>query len=87
VVKVFPGRVATPGYFSDVKGPLPHIPLMPTGNVDLDTAPAYFNAGAIAVGVGKALVNPGHLAKGDLGAIRADIARWRSLVDELAAPA
>jgi 2-dehydro-3-deoxyphosphogluconate aldolase / (4S)-4-hydroxy-2-oxoglutarate aldolase len=87
VVKVFPGRVATPGYFSDIKGPLPHIPLMPTGNVDLETTPAYLKAGAIAVGVGKALVNPGHLASGDLDAVRADIARWRALVDELAAPA
>src|SRR5690349_13895776 len=87
VVKVFPGRVATPGYFSDVKGPLPHIPLMPTGNVDLETTPAYLKAGAIAVGVGKALVNPGHLANGDLDAVRADIARWRALVDGLETPA
>ena len=87
VVKVFPGAVATPGYFADVKGPLPHIPLMPTGNVDLDTAPAYLKAGAIAVGVGKALVNPGQVAAGDLDAVRASIARWRQLVDELAAPA
>ena len=55
VVKVFPGRIATPGYFADLAGPLPHIPLMPTGNVDLETAPAYLKAGAIAVGVGKAL--------------------------------
>ena len=86
VVKVFPGRVATPGYFSDVKGPLPHIPLMPTGNVDRETAPAYLKAGAIAVGVGKALIDPGHLADGDLDAVRADIAQWRRLVDELAAP-
>lgn len=86
VVKVFPGRVATPGYFSDVKGPLPHIPLMPTGNVDRETAPAYLKAGAIAVGVGKALINPGHLDDGDLDAVRADIADWRRLVDELAAP-
>lgn len=87
VVKVFPGRVATPGYFSDVKGPLPHIPLMPTGNVDLETTPAYLKAGAIAVGVGKALVNPANLASGDLEAVRADVARWRALVDELATPA
>lgn len=86
VVKVFPGRVATPGYFSDVKGPLPHIPLMPTGNVDRETAPAYLKAGAIAVGVGKALINPGHLHDGDLDAVRADIADWRRLVDEFAAP-
>lgn len=86
VVKVFPGRVATPGYFSDVKGPLPHIPLMPTGNVDRETAPAYLKAGAVAVGVGKALIDPGRLADGDLDAVRADIAQWRRLVDELAAP-
>jgi 2-dehydro-3-deoxyphosphogluconate aldolase/(4S)-4-hydroxy-2-oxoglutarate aldolase len=86
IVKVFPGRVATPGYFSDVKGPLPHIPLMPTGNVGLQTAPAYLKAGAIAVGVGKALIDPGHLASGDLDAVRADIARWRRFVDELDAP-
>jgi 2-dehydro-3-deoxyphosphogluconate aldolase / (4S)-4-hydroxy-2-oxoglutarate aldolase len=86
VVKVFPGRVATPGYFSDLKGPLPHIPLMPTGNVDLETAPMYFKAGAIAVGVGKALVNPGHIRDGNLDAVRADIAHGRRFVDELAAP-
>jgi 2-dehydro-3-deoxyphosphogluconate aldolase/(4S)-4-hydroxy-2-oxoglutarate aldolase len=79
VVKVFPGRVATPGYFQDVAGPLPGIPLMPTGNVDLETAPAYYRAGAIAVGVGKALVNPDHLRAGRFDLIRADVARWRQL--------
>ena len=82
VVKVFPGRVATPGYFADIAGPLPHIPLMPTGNVDLETAPAYYQAGAIAVGVGKALVNPDHLRAGRFDLIRSDVARWRQLATE-----
>ena len=81
VVKVFPGRVATPGYFSDLAGPLPGIPLMPTGNVDLETGPAYLRAGAIAIGVGKALVNPNHLLEGRFDAVRADVDRWRDLVD------
>ncbi len=58
VVKLFPGRVATPGYFSDLRGPLPRVRLMPTGNVDLVTAPEYIAAGAVAVGAGKALVEP-----------------------------
>lgn len=84
VVKVFPGRVATPGYFADLAGPLPGIPLMPTGNVDLETAPAYLRAGAIAVGVGKALVNPQHLAAGRFDAVRSDVKRWRQLVDDVA---
>jgi 2-dehydro-3-deoxyphosphogluconate aldolase/(4S)-4-hydroxy-2-oxoglutarate aldolase len=83
VVKVFPGRVGTPGYFADLAGPLPDIPLMPTGNVDLDTAPAYFSAGAIAVGVGKALVNPEYLRERRFDEIRSDVARWRDLLDGL----
>jgi 2-dehydro-3-deoxyphosphogluconate aldolase / (4S)-4-hydroxy-2-oxoglutarate aldolase len=82
VVKVFPGRVATPGYFADVAGPLPNIPLMPTGNVDLETAPAYLRAGAIAVGVGKALVNPDYLRTGRFDLVRADVARWRELAND-----
>jgi 2-dehydro-3-deoxyphosphogluconate aldolase / (4S)-4-hydroxy-2-oxoglutarate aldolase len=81
VVKVFPGRVATPGYFADLAGPLPDIPLMPTGNVDLETAPAYLRAGAVAVGVGKALVNPAHLQSADFDAVGRDVASWRELVD------
>lgn len=87
VVKVFPGRVATPGYFADVAGPLPHIPLMPTGNVDLETAPAYIRAGAVAVGVGKALVNPEYLRNAQFDMVRSDVAKWRQLADTATAVA
>jgi 2-dehydro-3-deoxyphosphogluconate aldolase/(4S)-4-hydroxy-2-oxoglutarate aldolase len=69
VVKIFPGRVGTPGYFLDLKGPLPHIRMMPTGNVDLKTAPEYIKAGAVAVGVGKALVDAGALKTRQFGTI------------------
>ena len=82
VVKVFPGRVATPGYFADIAGPLPGIPLMPTGGVDEETAPAYIRAGAVAVGVGKSLVDPGLLRAGDYSAVAASVTRWRDLVDQ-----
>jgi 2-dehydro-3-deoxyphosphogluconate aldolase/(4S)-4-hydroxy-2-oxoglutarate aldolase len=57
VVKIFPGRVGTPGYLKDLKGPLPQVRMMPTGNIDTTTAPEYIKAGAVAVGVGKALVD------------------------------
>jgi 2-dehydro-3-deoxyphosphogluconate aldolase / (4S)-4-hydroxy-2-oxoglutarate aldolase len=83
VVKVFPGRVATPGYFADLAGPLPDIRLMPTGNVNLETGPAYLRAGAIALGVGKALVNPDYLAAGRFDAVRSAVAQWRQLIDDV----
>lgn len=65
IIKLFPGRVATPGFFRDVLGPFPGARLMPTGNVDLETAPQYLSAGAVAVGVGKALVDPEAARVGD----------------------
>jgi 2-dehydro-3-deoxyphosphogluconate aldolase / (4S)-4-hydroxy-2-oxoglutarate aldolase len=69
VVKIFPGRVGTPEYFQDIKGPLPQVRMMPTGNVDLVTTPRYIKAGAIAVGVGKALVDPKAVKERRFGSI------------------
>jgi len=56
-VKVFPARSAGgPGFLADVRAPLPHIPLMPTGGVALGDIAAYRAAGAIAVGLGSPLL-------------------------------
>jgi 2-dehydro-3-deoxyphosphogluconate aldolase/(4S)-4-hydroxy-2-oxoglutarate aldolase len=57
VVKVFPATMLGPGYFKDVRGPLPHVRMMPTGGVTLDNAGAWIGAGAVAIGVGSALVD------------------------------
>jgi len=56
VVKVFPANHFGPQYFRDLHGPLPDVRLTPTGGVDLETTPAWIEAGAVAVGVGSALV-------------------------------
>lgn len=56
IVKVFPARALGPAYFKDLLAPLPHLRLMPTGGVNLDNAPAFIRNGAVAVGVGGALV-------------------------------
>ncbi len=58
VIKVFPAGSVGPGYFKYIAGPLPHIPLMPTGGINLENAKEYIQAGAVAVGVGTSLVNP-----------------------------
>ncbi|HKW19206.1 MAG TPA: bifunctional 4-hydroxy-2-oxoglutarate aldolase/2-dehydro-3-deoxy-phosphogluconate aldolase [Terriglobales bacterium] len=56
-VKVFPcGQVGGAKYIKALKGPLPQIPLVPTGGVNLNTAAEFLEAGAEALGVGSELV-------------------------------
>ena len=62
VVKVFPATALGPTFFKDVRGPLPQVKLMPTGGVTLDNAGDWIRAGAIAVGVGTALLDAGAIA-------------------------
>jgi 2-dehydro-3-deoxyphosphogluconate aldolase/(4S)-4-hydroxy-2-oxoglutarate aldolase len=57
-VKIFPASVLGPSFIKDVKGPLGHIPIVPTGGINLENLSAYIQAGAIAVGVGGSLMNP-----------------------------
>ncbi len=64
-VKVFPcSAVGGPTYLKALKAPLPHISLIPTGGVTLDTAASYLRSGAVALGVGSDLVNSTALAEG-----------------------
>src|ERR1700687_3446880 len=56
-VKVFPcGQVGGAKYIKALKGPLPQIPLVPTGGVNLSTAADFIEAGAAALGIGGKLV-------------------------------
>jgi 2-dehydro-3-deoxyphosphogluconate aldolase/(4S)-4-hydroxy-2-oxoglutarate aldolase len=55
-VKLFPAASGGPRHLKDVRAPLPHIPLVPTGGVALDQIADYVAAGAVAVGLGGPLV-------------------------------
>lgn len=69
-VKIFPaGNVGGPKYIKALKGPLPDVPLIPTGGVNLQTAAEFLEAGAAALGIGGELVHPGHLKAGNTEAI------------------
>ena len=57
IVKVFPATTLGPGYLKDVRAPLPQVKLMPTGGVTIDNAGDWIKAGAVAVGVGSALLD------------------------------
>jgi len=64
-VKVFPcGNVGGAKYIKALKGPLPQVPLVPTGGVNLDTAAEFIEAGAAALGVGSELVQTEALKTG-----------------------
>jgi 2-dehydro-3-deoxyphosphogluconate aldolase/(4S)-4-hydroxy-2-oxoglutarate aldolase len=68
IIKVFPA--SSPGYIKNILGPLPHIPLLPTGGVTLENIVAFKNAGAIGFGIGSSLVNTKQTAdKGYLSAL------------------
>ena len=69
IVKVFPATALGPGYIRDVRAPLPHVKLMPTGGVTVDNAGDWIRAGAVAVGVGSALLDAKVIASGSLGSI------------------
>ena len=56
-VKVFPSSGVGASYIKDVKAPLPHIPLVPTGGINAENAAEFISAGATALGVGSSLVN------------------------------
>jgi len=75
VVKVFPATALGPTFLKDVRGPLPHVKLMPTGGVTLDNAGDWIRAGAAAVGVGTALLDAKAIAAGDYGTLRANAER------------
>jgi 2-dehydro-3-deoxyphosphogluconate aldolase / (4S)-4-hydroxy-2-oxoglutarate aldolase len=55
-VKLFPAATGGPRHLRDIRGPLPDIPLMPTGGVELEQIADYVAAGAVAVGLGGPLI-------------------------------
>lgn len=56
IIKVFPASSGA-DFIKDIRGPLSHIPLMPTGGVNLQNIHEYQKAGSVAFGIGSALVD------------------------------
>jgi 2-dehydro-3-deoxyphosphogluconate aldolase/(4S)-4-hydroxy-2-oxoglutarate aldolase len=75
IVKVFPATALGPTFIKDVRGPLPQVKLMPTGGVTLDNAGDWIRAGAVAVGVGTALLDTAAIGGGNYAALRANAAK------------
>src|SRR3989441_4393268 len=82
-VKVFPcGQVGGAKYIKALKGPLPQVPLVPTGGVNLSTAAEFIEAGAVALGVGGELVQAEALKSGKPEMIVENARKFLKIVKE-----
>jgi len=82
-VKIFPcGQVGGAKYIRALKGPLPQVPLVPTGGVNLDTAAEFIEAGAAALGVGGELVLADALKSGKPDAIVENARKFAAIVKQ-----
>ncbi|MCS6825126.1 MAG: bifunctional 4-hydroxy-2-oxoglutarate aldolase/2-dehydro-3-deoxy-phosphogluconate aldolase [Caldilinea sp.] len=71
IVKLFPGSLGGPAYLQSLRGPFPHIRMMPTGGVNLSNVAQWFQAGVVAVGVGGELCPAAWAQEGRFDAITA----------------
>lgn len=74
-VKLFPSAVGGPAYLRALRDPLPDVPFVPVGGVDVTLTAEYLSVGAVAVGVGSPLVGDA-VRGGDLDALRARAAAF-----------
>ncbi len=83
VVKVFPASaLGGAKYLTALKGPLPHIDLIPTGGVSLATAADFLAAGAFALGVGSDLVDTKAMAAGKPEVVTESARKYLAIVKE-----
>ena len=65
MVKIFPADGLGPSYIKALRAPLPHLPIVPTGGVNLDTMEPFLKAGCVALGVGSSLLTRSILDSND----------------------
>lgn len=82
-VKVFPiTAIGGAKYLKLIKGPLPHVKIIPTGGVDQSTAGDLIKAGAEAVGVGSDLVDIAAVREGRASDISTAANKYLDIVEE-----
>ncbi|MFW9845618.1 MAG: bifunctional 4-hydroxy-2-oxoglutarate aldolase/2-dehydro-3-deoxy-phosphogluconate aldolase [Candidatus Thorarchaeota archaeon] len=82
-VKVFPcGNLGGAAYIKAVRAPLPHIPLVPTGGVNLETAGPLLEAGAFALGVSSAITDKKAIGDGRFEVITENVRKFEEIVQK-----
>ncbi|MBT2567987.1 bifunctional 4-hydroxy-2-oxoglutarate aldolase/2-dehydro-3-deoxy-phosphogluconate aldolase [Arthrobacter sp. ISL-85] len=83
-IKLFPASIGGPRYLKAVRDPFPDIPFIAVGGVGLGEATGYWEAGAIAVGLGGPLFGSA-ASGGDLAEMRERAHGFLRLAAEFAA--
>lgn len=84
-VKIFPADTLGPSYIKSLLAPLPHLKIVPTGGVNLDTMEAYLAAGSAALGTGSALLKKEIIAAENWGELERLAKRFADRMAELKA--
>ena len=69
--KIFPAEFFGPAYIKSLKGPLPHVEMVPTGGVTAENVGEFIKAGAYATAAGSSLVEAKALKEKNWAAITA----------------
>jgi 2-dehydro-3-deoxyphosphogluconate aldolase/(4S)-4-hydroxy-2-oxoglutarate aldolase len=85
-VKIFPADKLGPGYIKNIRAPLPHLRVVPTGGVDLNTAADFLKAGCAALGVGSSLVSAEILRTGNWAELNRLAGEFVRIVREFRTP-
>jgi len=86
IIKVFPGKsVGGPDFVKNIKGPCPWSSLMPTGGVEptSENMKAWFDAGAVCVGMGSNLITKQIIEKKDWKLLSSNMAEALKIAGEV----
>ncbi|WP_339102900.1 bifunctional 4-hydroxy-2-oxoglutarate aldolase/2-dehydro-3-deoxy-phosphogluconate aldolase [Haloterrigena salinisoli] len=81
LLKMFPASTVGPGHIGALAGPLGDVDIIPTGGVSRDNVADFFDAGAVAVGAGGAIVDDEAIADGDMDRVRETAASFVEAVE------
>jgi 2-dehydro-3-deoxyphosphogluconate aldolase/(4S)-4-hydroxy-2-oxoglutarate aldolase len=82
MLKMFPASTVGPDHIGALQAPLGNVPIMPTGGVSAENVNQYFDAGAVAVGAGSALVDYDAIERGDMDGVREQAAEFVRAVED-----
>lgn len=81
-VKLFPADPLGPRFVNALRAPMPHLRIVPTGGVNLDTVAPFLAAGCVALGAGSSLVSKGILETDDWAQLQKRAQAFRNAVDQ-----